>query len=374
MFNMRLNNIFFILLTFLALACNDIKYQAVDSESFRTELNGDVVELYTLSSDGGITVQVTNYGARVVSILVPDKNGVVADVVVGCETAERYVSEPDARFYGPVVGRYANRIAAGHFTLDGQDYSLAQNDNGQSLHGGVRGFDSVVWTVDEISETSVSMHYLSPDGEEGYPGNLTVHVTYTVEGSALKIEYKAETDSPTVVNLSNHSLFNLAGEGNGDILSHELWIAADAITPVDSVLIPTGEIAPVDGTPFDFREATAIGARIAADDVQLANGHGYDHNWVLNDFDGSVRLVASLYDPASGRRMEVLTDQPGLQFYSGNFFNETSVGKFGRKIGWRGAVALETQHFPDSPNHPAFPSTVLRPGETYTQTCIYRFM
>ncbi|MGM9762856.1 MAG: aldose epimerase family protein [Candidatus Cryptobacteroides sp.] len=370
---MHFNNIFFILLTFLALACNETEYQIVDSESFRTELDGEVVELYTLSSDGGITVQVTNYGARVVSILVPDINGVVADVVVGCETAERYVSEPDARFYGPVVGRYANRIAGGLFPLDGKEYTLARNDNGQSLHGGIKGFDSVVWTVDELSDASVSMHYLSPDGEEGYPGNLTVHVTYTVEGSALKIEYKAETDSPTVVNLSNHSLFNLAGEGNGDILSHELWIAADAITPVDSVLIPTGEIAPVDGTPFDFREATAIGARIAADDVQLANGHGYDHNWVLNDFDGSVRLVASLYDPASGRRMEVLTDQPGLQFYSGNFFNETSVGKFGRKIGWRGAVALETQHFPDSPNHPAFPSTVLRPGETYTQTCIYRF-
>lgn len=368
-----MKKILFVLLAFVSLACNEIRYQAVDTESFKAELDGKTIELYTLSSENCITAQFTNYGARVVSLLVPDRQGKMADVVLGCETAQRYLDEADARFYGPVVGRYANRIAAGRFLLDGKEYTLAQNDNGQSLHGGVKGFDSVIWTVDEVSESSVSMHYFSPDGEEGYPGNLTVYVTYRVEGSSLKIEYKAETDSPTVVNLSNHSLFNLAGEGNGDVLAQELWIAADATTPVDEFLIPSGEIASVDGTPFDFRTPTAIGARINENNAQLANGHGYDHNWVLNDWSGDVRLVASLYDPASGRKMEIFTDQPGLQFYSGNFFNENSLGKYSRKIDLHGAVALETQHFPDSPNHPDFPSTLLRPGENYTQTCIYSF-
>lgn len=345
-----------------------------DAAAFDTEVEGRPVALYTLANDTGFTVQITNYGARVVSILAPDRNGRLADVAVGCESLERYLSEGDARFSGPVVGRFANRIAEGRFTLDGTEYRLPQNDNGQSLHGGVKGLDSRVWTVDSLSAGRLAMHYVSPDGEEGYPGELTVQVTYTVtDDNALEIRYRAATDRPTVVNLSNHTLFNLGGEGSGTILGHELQIAADATTPVDSVLIPTGQIAPVDGTPFDFRTPTPIGARIEADDEQLRNGHGYDHNWVLDDFTGAVRPVASLYDPASGRKMEILTDQPGLQFYSGNFFGDGSCGKFGRKIGYRGAVALETQHFPDSPNRPQFPSTTLRPGETYTHTCIYRF-
>lgn len=348
--------------------------QLPDAAAFETEVDGRPVALYTLANGTGFTVQITNYGARVVSILAPDRNGAYADVAVGCESIGRYLDEDGARFSGPVVGRVANRIAHGRFTLDGEEYRLPQNDNGNSLHGGEKGLDSRVWTVDAHSADSVAMHYVSPDGEEGYPGELTVRVTYTVtDDNALRIDYRATCDRPTVVNLSNHSLFNLGGEGSGSILGHELRIDADATTPVDSLLIPTGRIASVDGTPFDFRIPTAIGARIDADDRQLRNGHGYDHNWVLGGFTGEVRLVASLYDPASGRFMEILTDQPGMQFYSGNFFNELSHGKFGRKIGYRGAVALETQNFPDAPNRPQFPSARLLPGETYSQTCIYRF-
>ena len=345
-----------------------------DAAAFDTEVDGRPVALYTLANDTGFTVQITNYGARVVSILAPDRNGRRADVAVGCESIDRYLNEADARFSGPVVGRFANRIARGRFALDGAEYRLPQNDNGNSLHGGTKGLDSRVWNVEEADNRHVVLSYVSPDGEEGYPGELTLRVIYTVtDDNALRIDYRATTDRTTVVNLSNHTLFNLGGEGSGSVLGHELWIDASATTPVDSVLIPTGAIAPVDGTPFDFRTPTPIGARIDTDDEQLRNGLGYDHNWVLNDFSGEVRLVASLYDPASGRKMEILTDQPGLQFYSGNFFNESSRGKLDRTIGYRGAVALETQNFPDAPNHPSFPSSVLRPGETYTQTCIYRF-
>ena len=348
--------------------------QLPDAAAFETEVDGRPVALYTLANGTGFTVQITNYGARVVSILAPDRNGAYAHVAVGCESIGRYLDEDGARFSGPVVGRVANRIAHGRFTLNDEEYRLPQNDNGNSLHGGEKGLDSRVWTVDAHSADSVAMHYVSPDGEEGYPGELTVRVTYTVtDDNALRIDYRATCDRPTVINLSNHSLFNLGGEGSGSILGHELRIDADATTPVDSLLIPTGRIAPVDGTPFDFRIPTAIGARIDADDRQLRNGHGYDHNWVLGGFTGEVRLVASLYDPASGRFMEILTDQPGMQFYSGNFFNELSRGKFGREIGYRGAVALETQNFPDAPNRPQFPSARLLPGETYSQTCIYRF-
>lgn len=346
----------------------------LDAAAFETEIDGEPVGLYTLSAGGGLDVQVTNYGARVVSIFAPDRDGVYADVAVGCENIGRYVSEGDARFSGPVVGRFANRIAGGRFTLDGVEYRLSQNDNGPSLHGGEKGLDSRVWSVEQADPHHVTMCYVSPDGEEGYPGEATFRVTYTVtDDNELRIDYEATADRATVVNLSNHSLFNLGGEGSGSVLGHELMIAASATTPVDSELIPTGEIAPVEGTPFDFRTPVPIGARIDDDDVQLVYGRGYDHNWVLDGAAGEVRLVASLYDPASGRVMEVLTDQPGLQFYSGNFFTGESCGKFGRRIGWRGAVALETQNFPDAPNHPNFPSAVLRPGETYTQTCVYKF-
>ena len=338
------------------------------------ELNGKPIHLFRLSNANGMVAELLEFGGRIKALCIPDGQGGLDNMSVGYDTFEPY----HARFnpwLGALLGRTASRVTGARFQIDGKTYNLsASGPAGSNMHGGFVGFDSRVWTVDSHSADSIVMHYVSPDGEEGYPGELTVQVTYAVtDDNALRIGYRARTDRPTVVNLSNHTLFNLGGEGSGTILGHELWIDAEATTPVDSVLIPTGRIAPVGGTPFDFRTPALIGARIDADDEQLRNGHGYDHNWVLGNFTGAVRLVASLYDPASGRKMEILTDQPGIQFYSGNFFNDGSCGKFGRKIGYRGAVALETQHFPDAPNHPQFPSTLLRPGETYTQTCIYRF-
>ncbi len=348
--------------------------QPLDASAFATEVDGRPVSLHTLRSPGGLTVQITEFGARVVALWAPDREGRYDDVVVGCESIGRYLGEPDARFYGPVVGRCANRIAGGRFVLDGKAYSLPQNDHGHSLHGGLKGLDSRVWTVESVTDRSLALSYTSPAGEEGYPGTLDVRVTYTVtDDNALEIVYRAETDAPTIVNLSNHSMFNLRGEGNGTVEAHELWIDASHITPVDSLLIPTGGFRPVEGTPFDFRTPTAIGARIDADDAQLRCGSGYDHNWVFDSEPGRVRLAASLYEPESGRLMEILTDQPGLQFYSGNFFTDVTTGKFGRRIVRRGAVALETQCFPDSPNQPGFPSVRLDPGEVYRHTCIYRF-
>lgn len=285
-----------ILLSALLAACgtkNAATPVLPDAEAFETTVDGKPVALYTLANSTGFTVQITNFGARVVSILAPDRNGRMADVAVGCESIDRYLNEADARFSGPVVGRFANRIARGRFALDGAEYRLPQNDNGNSLHGGTKGLDSRVWNVEEADNRHVVLSYVSPDGEEGYPGELTLRVIYTVtDDNALRIDYRATTDRTTVVNLSNHTLFNLGGEGSGSVLGHELWIDASATTPVDSVLIPTGAIAPVDGTPFDFRTPTPIGARIDTDDEQLRNGLGYDHNWVLNDFSGEVRLVA----------------------------------------------------------------------------------
>ena len=344
-----------------------------DAQAFTATVEGKPVSLYTLRN-GDLTMQVTNFGARVVSLWTPDRNGVAEDVVLGYESIDRYLNNGGERFLGAALGRYANRIAGGRFTLDGQEYTLPQNDNGQTLHGGLKGFDSVVWDVESATDTTIVFRYRSADGEEGFPGNLDVTMTYTLTpANEFRIDYRAETDAPTVVNLSHHSFFNLKGEGNGTILDNELWIKADSTTPVDGFLIPTGELAPVEGTPFDFRQPTVIGARIESDNEQLKNGHGYDHNWVLTREGEGVELVASLYEPTTGRVMEVLTDQPGLQFYSGNFFNGKSIGKYGRPQSYRESVALETQHFPDSPNHENFPTTRLNPGETYTHTCIYRF-
>ena len=344
-----------------------------DAQAFTATVEGKPVSLYTLRN-GDLTMQVTNFGARVVSLWTPDRNGVAEDVVLGYESIDRYLDNGGERFLGAALGRYANRIAGGHFTLDGKEYTLPQNDNGQTLHGGLKGFDSVVWDVESATDTTIVFRYRSADGEEGFPGNLDVTMTYTLTpANEFRIDYRAETDAPTVVNLSHHSFFNLKGEGNGTILDNELWIKADSTTPVDGFLIPTGELAPVEGTPFDFRQPTVIGARIESDNEQLKNGHGYDHNWVLTREGEGVELIASLYEPTTGRVMEVLTDQPGLQFYSGNFFNGKSIGKYGRPQSYRESVALETQHFPDSPNHENFPTTRLNPGETYTHTCIYRF-
>lgn len=346
----------------------------LDKSAFETKVDGKPVSLYTLRSANGLIVQVTNYGLRVVSVWTPDKNGAYVDVAVGYESIGRYLDNPGERFLGSIVGRYANRIANGRFTLDGVEYRLPVNNNGQTLHGGLKGLDSRVWEVNEVTDTSVRFSYVSPAGEEGFPGTLRIGVTYSVTpANEFVIRYEATTDKSTVVNLSNHAFFNLKGEGGGTITGHLLAIDADSFTPVDSVLIPTGEIVPVEGTPFDFRTPTAIGSRIDQENDQLKNGGGYDLNWVLNKPAGGVEKVASLYEPVSGRLLEVYTDQPGLQFYSGNFFNGKANGKSGRPIGYREALALETQHFPDSPNQSGFPSTCLEPDEVYTHTCIYKF-
>lgn len=343
-------------------------------KAFETEVNGQPVKLYTLHA-GDITMQVTNYGARVVSLWTPGSDGTYQDIVLGYETIGRYVDNTGERFLGAVVGPYANRIAGGRFTLDGTEYTLPVNNNGQTLHGGLNGLDRVVWEVVSATDDKLVMHYKHADGQEGFPGNLRIEMTYSLTPqNEFRIDYDASTDKPTVVNLSHHPFFNLKGEGNGTILDHVLTINASRTTPVDSVLIPTGEIADVTGTPFDFRTPHAIGERIDADNEQLRNGGGYDHNWIADrtTADG-IELIATVLEPASGRTVEVWSDQPALQFYSGNFFDGSSVGKYGRPQRYRESLALETQKYPDSPNHPDFPSTVLRPGETYKQVCIYKF-
>ncbi|MDR3184285.1 MAG: galactose mutarotase [Prevotellaceae bacterium] len=347
----------------------------LDKAAFDTVVDGQPVSLYTLDSGNGLVLQVTNYGLRVVSLWVPDKNGHYSDVSIGYENIERYVNNEGERFLGSIVGRYANRIANGAFKLDGKEYHLPQNNNGQTLHGGIKGLDRVVWNVDNVNATAIRFSYLSPDGADGFPGNLKIAVEYSVTPeNEFKITYEAETDKPTVVNLSNHTFFNLKGEATGSITGHILTINAGHITPVNTVLIPTGELLPVDGTPFDFRTPVRIGERIGHDHVQLQNGAGYDHNWVLGSAKkDAVELAVTLLEPESGRIMEVYTDQPGVQFYSGNFFDGKANGKYGKPIAFREALALETQHFPDSPNQPSFPSTRLNPGEVYRHTCIYKF-
>lgn len=343
-------------------------------EAFQTTVDGKPVALYTLHA-GDITMQVTNYGARVVSFWTPDREGRYEDIVLGYENIGRYIDNTGERFLGAVVGPYANRIAKGRFTLDGAEYTLPLNNNGQTLHGGLKGVDRVVWDVVSATDDKLVLHYLHPDGQDGFPGNLDIEMTYSLTpDNEFRVDYKATTDKPTVANFSHHPFFNLKGEGNGTVLDNVLTINASHTTPVDSVLIPTGQIAPVEGTPFDFREPHAIGERIGADNQQLRNGGGYDHNWVIDrKTESGIEQVATVWEPASGRTIEVLSDQPGLQVYSGNFFDGKSIGKYGKPQRYRESLALETQKFPDSPNHDNFPSTVLRPGETYTQVCIYKF-
>ncbi len=360
------------------LSCNKQPNQELpllSETAFKTEIDGKAVNLYTLKSTSGLTMQVTNLGARVVTLWVPDKNGKYEDVVLGYETIDRYINNKGERFLGPIVGRYANRIAKGQFELDGTTYQLPINNNGQTLHGGLKGLDMVVWNVDKVTDNEIQMSYVSPDGEEGFPGTVKLSLTYVLTPeNEFKITYAATTDKATVINLSHHGLFNLKGEGNGTITDHILTINASSTTPVDSVLIPSGEIVSVEGTPFDFRKPTVIGERINVENEQLKNGAGYDHNWVIDrKTDKDVEFVASVYEPVGGRKMEVWSDQRGVQFYSGNFFDGAVSGKYGKPLKYREAFALETQHFPDSPNHPNFPTTRLNPGETYTQTCIYKF-
>lgn len=344
------------------------------AEAFETTVDGKPVALYTLRA-GDIAMQVTNYGARVVSLWTPDREGRYEDIVLGCESIDRYLDTLGERFLGAVVGPYANRIAKGRFTLDGTEYTLPLNNNGQTLHGGLTGVDRVVWDVVSATDDKLVLHYLHPDGQDGFPGNLDIEMIYSLTpDNEFRVDYKATTDKPTVANFSHHPFFNLKGEGNGTVLDNVMTINASHTTPVDSVLIPTGEIAPVEGTPFDFREPHTIGERIGADNAQLRNGGGYDHNWVIDrKTENGVELAATVWEPASGRTVEVWSDQPGLQVYSGNFFDGKSMGKYGKPQRYRESLALETQKFPDSPNQDNFPSTVLRPGQTYTQTCIYKF-
>jgi aldose 1-epimerase len=334
------------------------------------------IEVFTLKNTKGAEVQITNFGARVISIKVPDRDGRVEDVVLGFDFLAGY--ENPNPYLGAVVGRYANRIARGRFTLHGTIYELATNDRGNHLHGGIKGFDKVVWTprpFDSAQGPALELSYRSHDGEEGYPGNLEVKTIYSLtEENGLHLEFQAVTDRPTILNLANHSYFNLSGNGSTTILDHVLMIDADRFTPTDSNSIPTGELAPVENTPFDFRKPTAVGARIQEYNEQLRYGLGYDHNWVLNRKDQTrLALVATVCHPGSGRLLEVLTTQPGLQFYSGNQLDGTVLGKNDVYYRIHSGFCLETQHFPDSPNQLSFPSTTLNPGQEYHHTTVYRF-
>src|SRR3954471_19626463 len=342
-------------------------HRGVTRAPFGATKNGQSVEIYTLTNAHGVAMRVITYGGIITSLKVPDRDGHLGDVVLGFDTLDAYVK--DSPYFGAIVGRYGNRIAKGRFTLDGKTVTLATNNGPNHLHGGVKGFDKVVWTAvpgTDANGVSVTLSRTSPDGEEGYPGNLHTTVRYTLtDQNALSIEYRATTDQATPVNLTQHSYFNLSDTAD-DILAHELTIHATRYTPVDATLIPTGELAAVEGTPFDFRKGTAIGARIAVHNVQLKNGGGYDHNWVLDRSGSGLQPAARLLDPKSGRTLEVATTEPGLQFYSGNFLDGTITGKGGRVYRPRTGLCLETQHFPDSPNHPNFPSTTLSRGQTYS--------
>jgi aldose 1-epimerase len=344
----------------------------MQKQSFGKTEDGQQTDLYILTNKNGVEAAITNYGGTVVSLRVPDRNGKFDDVVLGYDNLDGYAA--GKAYIGATVGRYANRIAHATFTLDGATYTLAKNDGDNHLHGG---FNKRVWTAKDVSSgagPALELTYLSKDGEEGFPGNLSVKVVYTLtDENELKIDYSATTDKDTVLNLTNHAYFNLAGQGNGDILQHQLMIKADRFTPIDATSIPTGELRSVKGTPFDFTNSTAIGARIDQDDQQLKMGKGYDHNWVLNNKTaGSLFFAAQAYDPHSGRVLEVWTTEPGLQLYAGNFLDGIR-GRDGKVYNRRNAFCLETQHFPDSPNHPDFPSTVLKPGQQYQSTTVYKF-
>ena len=343
-------------------------------ENFQTTVDGKKVDLYTLTN-GTITMQVTNFGARVVSLWTPDREGKMADIVVGYENIDRYVNNKGERFFGAPVGRVGNRINKGKFTLDGVEYSVPQNSNGHALHGGNKGIDMVVWDVEYVADNAISLRLVSEDGADGFPGKLDIKMTYTLTPeNEFEVTYHATTDKKTIVNLSHHSFFNLKGEAGGTITDHVLTINADYITPTDAELIPTGELMPVEGTPFDFREPHAIGERIDVKHEQLINGKGYDQNWVFaREDNGQVMTMASLYEPSTGRCMDIATDQVAMQFYSGNFFEGTYNGKYGKPIKYRESLALETQKHPDAINHEKFPSIVLNPDEVYTHVCVYKF-
>jgi aldose 1-epimerase len=349
---------------------------SVTEAPFGTMPDGTAVALYTLTNANGMRVTITNYGGTVTSITVPDRNGSRRDVVLGYADLAGYVKDAGGTYFGALIGRYGNRIAAGHFTLDGKTYTLPINNPPNTLHGGTRGFNKVVWAAHPVHHggtVGLDLEYVSADGDQGFPGTLTTDVLYTLRNdNALQIDYRATTDSDTVVNLTNHCYFNLNGAASGTILDHELTIHADAITPVDANLIPTGALEPVAGTPFDFRTAHRVGERIGADDAEIQFGKGYDHNFVLGKHSDHT-VVAEVYSPASGIDLKVTTTQPGVQFYTGNFLDGTTIGKGGVAYVQRSGLCLETQHYPDSPNHPDFPTTELKPGQTYREQTVYQF-
>ncbi|HEX7295297.1 MAG TPA: aldose epimerase family protein [Pyrinomonadaceae bacterium] len=375
---MKLTRPLFILCSSVcALLClTTARAQKITRADFGKTPDGQNVELFTLTNGMGTEAKITNYGGIVVSLSIPDRNRKFADVVLGFNDLESYLNQ--RQYFGTIIGRYGNRIAKGRFSLNGVEYKLATNNGPNHLHGGIKGFDKVVWTpapTTTRNAASLSLTYLSKDGEEGYPGNLEVKVVYTLtNNNDLKIDYSATTDKDTVVNLTHHSYFNLAGEGNGDILSHELRLHAPHYLPTDATSIPTGEIRSVARTPFDFMTAKAIGERINQNDQQLEFGNGYDHNWVIStNRPGQLNVVAEVYEPTTGRAMRVSTTEPGIQFYTGNFLDGTLTGKSGKPYPRRSGFCLETQHYPDSPNQPKFPTTTLKKGATYTSTTIYHF-
>ena len=375
---MKPRNIWRVLLIAVLLASSALialAQASVTKQTFGKTSTGENIDLYILRNARGMETKITNYGGIVVSLTAPDRNGTFADVVLGFSDLDSYLTKNDP-YLGALIGRYGNRIAKGRFKLNGVEYKLAVNNGENHLHGGIKGFDKVVWTGRELrtkAGPAVVLTYLSKDREEGYPGNLRVRVVYTLtNNNELKIQYSATSDKDTVTNLTHHSYFNLAGEGNGDILGHQVIIHAHRFVPTDAGSIPTGELKGVAGTPFDFRNSTAIGARINQDDQQLKFGNGYDHTWVIDGGAGTLRVAASAYDAASGRGMQVLTTEPGMQFYTGNFLNGLT-GKSGKPYPRRSGFCFETQHYPDSPNQPSFPTTTLKRGVTYRSTTIYRF-
>ncbi len=351
------------------------KTAGLNPKPFGKTKDGKETYLYTLQSPSGMKVTITNYGGTITSIEVPDRNHKMADVVLGFDNLDSYTSPDNNGYFGATIGRYGNRLAHGTFSIDGHQYQVPKNDGPNALHGGTIGYNKRLWDAKDVSRAGVpalELHYLSPDGEMGFPGNLNVTVRFTLENHALRIDYTATTDKTTVLNLTNHSYFNLAGAGSKSNADHKVMLAADRFMPVDATLIPTGVLQPVAGTPFDFRKATAIGARINGSDEQLKLGKGYDHNYVLNASGNLKQVAARVEEPTSGRIMEVFTDQPGIQFYSGNMMSGKNKG-IGGLYEQRSAFCMETQHYPDSPNHPSFPTTILKPGDTFHSTTIYQF-
>ena len=363
----------FVAIALLVASCGRKEVQLIDAANFNKDVDGKQVSLYTMHN-GDVTMQVTNYGARVVALWTPDRKGNFEDITLGYDHIDKYLDNQGERYLGAVVGRCANRIADGRFSLNDSVYQLVRNDGTNTLHGGALGTDRVVWDVLSANDSAMVMHVVLPDGQDGFPGNLDITMTYTLtKKNEFRIDYKATTDKPTLCNLSNHTFFNLKGEGN-DVLGQMLEINGNWILPVDEHLIPAGTFMSVNNTPFDFKEPHAIGERIDADHIQLRMGHGYDHSWIINGYkEGQMMKAATLFDPDSRRELEVYTDQLGLQFYSGNFFDGKAQGKWGPHV-YRGAIALEAQNFPDAINQDNLViKPVLNPGEEYTQTCIYKF-